>query len=542
MTAPIRRILIACALAASALAWAPGTGAAAVPEPPMVLPGDEGARTASKSGGSSAPAGDWIVGGLPGEKTAAVAAGAGAREVIPSAGVYSVPAARARELAATLEARGLLVYAEPDVEATREAFPTTDPKVPDETWLPFIINTGALTPPSVGSGSPLLGVMELSVDAGHSDLSSGDQIQGPSFGPLADDHGTGVVGVAVTPSNGIGIVGVWPGGRATVFSSDASCESVSGAVIEAARAGAAVINMSYEFRAEECYTHFVATQAATAAGAVLVAAAGNERLNGNYAVRPASDPHVLAVAATDGVTPAEFSNEGTATDVSAPGVNVLTTTSLFPNAHAYVAGTSYSAPMVAAAALWIRAERPGLTADQIADVIRDSAVDIFSGGWDTRTGFGMLNVQRALAQQERTPDQLEPNDDIAWVDGSIIGPAPAVYSKSKKKTNLTPLAARLDVFKDQVDVYRARLRPKSRFTAKLRASSGNPDLELWSARAGTVLRGNRGLVDFSRKKGKAGADTVTVRNKGKKRRKVFVVAYIDATSKTRTADYVLKLK
>ena len=168
----------------------------------MILPGDEGARTASKSGGSSGPAGDWIVGGLPGEETAAVAAGAGAREVIPSAGVYSVPAARARELAASLEDRELLVYAEPNVEAKRTAFPTTDPRVPDETWLPFIINTGALTPPAVGSGSPVLGLMEQSVDSDHNDLSTGGNVQGPSLDPLLDDHGTGVAGVAVTPRTG----------------------------------------------------------------------------------------------------------------------------------------------------------------------------------------------------------------------------------------------------------------------------------------------------------------------------------------------------
>jgi hypothetical protein len=533
MTQLMRLILIPCALFAGALACA-SPAAASVPEPPMILPGDRAAATASKTDG------DWIVGGLPGKATAAIAEDEGAKGLIPAAGVYSVPISRARELAQRLDGDGRLVYAEPNVRATRTSFPTSDPYVPQETWLPFIINTSALTPPSVSSGSPVLGVIEESVDAGHEDLNTGDQIHGSSHGALKDDHGTGVVGVASTPSNGIGIVGVWPGSRATVVASDVYCDTTAQAVVRAASEGVSVINMSYEFHADECYTHFIATQAAVGVGVVLVAAAGNERLNGNYAVRPASDPHVLSVGATDGVSPATFSNEGLATDLAAPGVDILTPTSLVPNGYAFVDGTSFSAPMVAAAALWIRDQRPGLTNDQVEDVLRDSAVDISSSGWDTRTGFGMLNVQRALAQQERRPDQLEPNDDIPWVNGSVIQTAPAIFSKAKK--NHTPLSARLDALKDQVDVYRVQLRPKSKFTAKLRASTGNPDLELWSTKAGTVLHGNHGLLDFSRRKGPGATDTVSIKNNSKRKRKIYVVAYIDVKSTARYADYVLKLR
>ena len=277
---------------------------------------------------------------------------------------------------------------------------------------------------------------------------------------------------------------------------------------------------------------------------MLVAAAGNERLNGNYAVRPASDPHVLAVAATDGVTPAEFSNEGTATDVSAPGVNMLTTTSLFPNAHAFVAGTSFSSPMVAAAALWIRAERPGLTADQIADVIRDSAVDIFSGGWDTRTGFGMLNVQRALAQQERAArparaqrrHRLGRRLDHRARARRVLEVEEEAEPDAAARRGSTP-------FKDQVDVYRARLRPKSKFTAKLRASTGNPDLELWSAEGGHGAAGATAAWSISRARRARRGPTPSP--SGTRARSAARSSWWPTSmppSKTRTADYVLKLK
>jgi hypothetical protein len=57
-----------------------------------------------------------------------------------------------------------------------------------------------------------------------------------------------------------------------------------------------------------------------------------------------------------------------------------------------------------------------------------------------------------------------------------------------------------------------------------------------------VLHGNHGLLDFSRRKGTAAIDTVSVTNKGKRKRKIYVVAYIDAKTAARYADYVLRLR
>jgi hypothetical protein len=194
--------------------------------------------------------------------------------------------------------------------------------------------------------------------------------------------------------------------------------------------------------------------------------------------------------------------------------------------------------MVAAAALWLRAVRPSLTADQVADVMRDSAVDIFTPGWDARTGFGMLNVARALGTPQRSADSYEPNDDVIWVDGSTLAAAQPVF---KKKRNLTPFEARLDKYKDQVDVYRAVVRPKSTLRATLRNSSGNADLEIWSRKAKTVLNGNKGLIDISHKKA-AGADTASVKNRTSRKRSLYVVAFIDANTVGRSADYVLRVR
>lgn len=539
MRAITSRIALPGALAALALAC-PGTAAAALQQPPMILPGE--VRLSSKA----ADPGTWIVGGQPGRRTAAIARSAGAEPLIAEAGVYSVSPDRARALADRLDSRGLLVYAEPDSIGTRAAFPS-DPMTPGaagQTWLPLIINTSVLTPPTVTGASPLLGVIEESVNAGHSDLAAGGNISGPSRGAALDVHGTEVAGVAAAPANGIGVVGVWPGARATVFASDPSCESTSRAVIDAVNSGARVLNMSYEFAATACFTHLVATQMAFGAGVVLVSAAGNERdaaTGTSIQTRPAIDPHVLTVGATDGATqPASFSTEGAAVDIAAPGVAVLTTTTDPANGFAYPSGTSFSTPMVATAALWLRAVRPGLAPDQVSDVLRDSAVDIAGAGWDPRTGFGLLDVQQALLQPERPADPLEPNDDIQWVNGSALGAvAPPVLGKKGRK--LTPINARLDKQKDQVDVYRAQVAPKSRVLAGIKPLSGDPDLEVWSSKTKTVLLGNQGLIDFSRKKGLR-RERVTVRNRTKKKRIVFIAVYVDAAKKARSSSYVLNLR
>ena len=114
-----------------------------------------------------------------------------------------------------------------------------------------------------------------------------------------------------------------------------------------------------------------------------VAAAGNEFAEGNPLEFPASLPHVLTVAAVGpDLQPSYFSNANAAIDLSAPGESIMTAV---PPAHdgdgvadGYERqnGTSFAAPMVAAAVAWVRAARPELTADQVNQAVRLSARDV----------------------------------------------------------------------------------------------------------------------------------------------------------------------
>ncbi len=231
-------------------------------------------------------------------------------------------------------------------------------------------------------------------------------------------HGTLVTGAAVArPDNGVGLAGVghqsrfmplniYPNTPQGVF---AGIE----AVVYAADHGCQVINMSWG--AAGGYSRFeqdAMTYAAVNRDAVLVAAAGNT--SADLLFYPASYDHVLSVSgvgSTDQKSPnATFSRR---VDLTAPGLSILTTygyhaaTSSGPADADYIAvgGTSFAAPLVAAAAALVRRRFPQFTAAQVAAQLRQTTDNIdglpANAAWAGRLGTGRLNVLHALTQTTR---------------------------------------------------------------------------------------------------------------------------------------------
>jgi hypothetical protein len=287
--------------------------------------------------------------------------------------------------------------------------------------------------------------------------------------------------------------------------------------------------MSYGLPLRACFAHFVATQQAFGEGILLVAAGGNEFEAGNYPSRPAADPHVLSVAAVepDGSS-SPFSNEGNYIDLSAPGGGILAAISRgfdtdgTPDGYAIESGTSFSAPIVSAVASWVRDQRPQLDPGQVGDVLRLSAVDLGTRGWDRRFGFGLVNVGRALAQAAPPSDPLEPNDDIEWIDGERFDrPDAAIFKSSSTRRRLT---ARLDALEDPVDVYRIVMPRRSRVRVTLTPIFGDPDLEAYSGSSETVY-GSLGRIAASRRSGKR-TDSITLTNGRAQSRQLFLDTYV----------------
>ncbi len=103
----------------------------------------------------------------------------------------------------------------------------------------------------------------------------------------------------------------------------------------------------------------------------------------------------MAIAATtDSDAPASFSNRGPEIDVAAPGVDVYST-SVYGQ-YAQMSGTSQAAPHVSGLAALIWSLQPTMTAVQVTHVITSTAHDVYTSGWDQRTGWGRIDAQAAI--------------------------------------------------------------------------------------------------------------------------------------------------
>lgn len=128
---------------------------------------------------------------------------------------------------------------------------------------------------------------------------------------------------------------------------------------------------------------------------LIVAAVGNSIHQPASVEYPAALPGLLAVAATtESDSPWWYGNRGPEVDAAAPGVDIFSTSSY--GGYARMSGTSMPTPHVSGLAALIWALRPTLTADQVAHVITSTARDVYTSGWDPRTGWGRIDAYAAI--------------------------------------------------------------------------------------------------------------------------------------------------
>ena len=253
----------------------------------------------------------------------------------------------------------------------------------------------------------------------------------PDADPFDDNgHGTHVSGtIAARANNGIGIAGVAPGARIMPLKALGAdgCGLTSelvAALVYAADNGADVANMSFGGPASTAMEDALAY--AHGLGVVLVTSAGNSHADTRSPVRvlPADSIHAITVAASDEIDlPTSFSNFGEKIDVAAPGGgdpvappdppgwNILSLLSsgappFSPNDGLFhividgeylrLGGTSMAAPHVAGLAAMVLAQNPTLTNEEVRQVIRSSALDIATPGFDLETGAGRIDAVAAL--------------------------------------------------------------------------------------------------------------------------------------------------
>ncbi len=280
---------------------------------------------------------------------------------------------------------------------------------------------------ATGAGA-VVAVIDTGIDPAHSELDaniSPDSIDIVRGNPIADEdgHGTHVAGIIAAEKNGIANHGVaydatilairadtriidpvicgGPGACSVFLDAD-----ITAALDYAALRSADVINMSLGGPLPLNATTEQALIDAMAAGAIVVAATGNDgATQPGYPAAYAGDAIVnasgqmIAVGAVDETGAlASFSNHcGAAIDycLVAPGVDII---SDYPGDTLVIgSGTSQAAPFVSGAAALLIATWPTLAPDEVVTILLTTATDLGVAGIDSIYGHGLLNLDAAVA-------------------------------------------------------------------------------------------------------------------------------------------------
>jgi subtilisin family serine protease len=458
--------------------------------------------------------------------------------VSPDLDVWRVPASRAAGVISALQRERLLARAEPDQRFVPFTHLSSgDPLVSSEWWI-HDIGDDTVEPPA--AGVPVT-VVDTGLDTSHPEFSGRPNtiaLNAQVVTTNDDIHGTAVSSIIGAPSNGIGLVGVYPQAVLQEWDfGDGSLSDILAGLNGASKRGRGIVNFSGGFFGYSALLE-QAVDRALRRGAVVVAAVGNDRQSGNRSFVPASLPHVLTVGANnqqDHV--AFFSNRSGALDLVAPGVAMPVAVPTFFDSSGYTSfdGTSFAAPLVAGAAAWIWTARPQLDPTQLQDALRKSARDVGKKGWDADTGFGVLSIPAALSAKVPAKDPQEPNDDI-----NLVRPH-AVTASGTRLSTPARLQAHLDVSEDPEDVYRVWVPAHARIAAGTR-SSHNVNLALWGPRTSSVYeRGSalrRDLLSYSQQSGSRGD---TVRGRNQTSRGAFYYVDVFLGKRVATAEYSLKV-
>ncbi|SFF24170.1 S-layer homology domain-containing protein [Paenibacillus catalpae] len=276
-----------------------------------------------------------------------------------------------------------------------------------------------------------IAIVDTGIDLDHPDLKRnlvpGTNFVAPNKPPEDDNgHGTSVAGViAAAGNNRLGVSGIlWEAKlmpiKALDSLGDGTERDLGEAILYAVRHGARIVVLSVGLNRYSPYMLDIVNYAESK-GVLLIAAAGNDGvIQGNKAAvkYPAAYPTVLGVGGvkTDN-TPDPRSNPGPEVDLAAPW-HVYTTA--MGGRYKQEEGTSMAAPQVAAAAALVLARYPALETYQVRELLRQTAKDIGPSGLDAKSGYGLLQVNKAVTMTAKS-DRFEPNGSRTSAKGLPSG-------------------------------------------------------------------------------------------------------------------------
>ncbi len=260
---------------------------------------------------------------------------------------------------------------------------------------------------TTGSGE-IIAVCDTGVKLNHPDLQSTlvpgfnavtntAQVDGGNVNDDFVGHGTFVAGIAAAAgNNGTGVSGIgWDFGVMPVrVSNNTSGTAFLSDILQGARWGAQngadTSNCSYG--GAEDPASLSTGSILRGLGSLLVFASGNDGI-ANQTKDWATVIIVGASNSSDNF--ASFSNTGVGIDCIAPGANVYSTRAS-NNGYSFDTGTSFAAPITAGALMLIRSANPALGPYEIEELLFNTCDDKQAAGEDDQTGFGRINVRRAV--------------------------------------------------------------------------------------------------------------------------------------------------
>jgi subtilisin family serine protease len=309
----------------------------------------------------------------------------------------------------------------------------------------FDMNTSNVWSITQGSPTVKILILETGIQQNHPDI---NQLVGRDFttnvvngiaggepSNSCDNHGTAVAGcVTGIINNSIGTVGVAPNCKVisakvgvSITPCNGSWQGQTSWTVNAINWGIAngvrVTNNSNDYGTVS--TAMVsAYTAARNAGVVNFASSGN---SGNTTIGfPASTSSVNAVGASSrNGQKASFSSYGSKIAFVAAGQSIYTTDRTGTNGYGSgdyttIDGTSFSSPYAAGVAALIISANPSLSAAQVETIMKNTCKDMGTVGFDTLTGWGMLNAEAAVIAASPLPCVSDLNGDRV-VDGSDLG-------------------------------------------------------------------------------------------------------------------------
>lgn len=342
---------------------------------------------------------------------------------------------RTQDVILKLNAEPDIQYAEPNGLAKAQLMPNNPAYLSGYQWDMSMINLPTAWEMTTGNSSVIVAVLDSGIRS-HPNLSPNVLTTGYNFvdmnsdpteplAPTAEFHGTHVAGtIAAVGNTGSGIAGVaWNvkimpvrvisesfGGSDTMIVNGmlyaAGLPNSSGN-IPPQRAN--VINMSLARQGACSQTYQDVINQVMSAGVTIVAAAGNDALNGNPAESPASCQDVIAVGAVDPMgTRAAYSEYQPYVFIVAPGgqivegvhAGILSTLPISTSGgpyYKYMEGTSMATPHISGVVALMYSVNPSLTTTQIRSILASTANSLNTTVPNNNVGYGLVDAGKAVA-------------------------------------------------------------------------------------------------------------------------------------------------